>query len=44
MNTRRDIRSKLGGFALLVALLLLDGAWFGIGARLELAVGDRLLA
>jgi adenylate cyclase len=44
MAPLRDTRSKLVGFAMLVALLLLDAAWFGIGARLELAVGDRLLA
>ncbi len=44
MAQKRDTRSKLTGFAILAVLLLLDSGWFGIGERLELAVGDRLLA
>ncbi len=44
MAQLRDIRSKLAGFAILAALLLLDSGWLGIGERLELAVGDRMLA
>ena len=40
----RDRGSKIIGFVVLAALLALDATFFGIGERLELAVGDRLLA
>lgn len=44
MTRSSDIRSKLLGFILLAALLCVDSAWTGVGERLELAVGDRMLA
>src|SRR5258705_9692494 len=44
MSLQGDQRSKLFGFVALAMLLLLDGATLGIGARFELAIGDRLLA
>ena len=44
MTRSSDIRSKSVGFLVLAALLCIDSVWTGIGERLELAVGDRLLA
>ena len=39
-----DMRSKLIGFMILAVLLSIDSGGIGIGERLELAVGDRMLA
>jgi adenylate cyclase len=35
---------KLFGFAIVLALFILDSTWTRVGERLELAVGDRMLA
>ena len=41
---RGELRPKLIGSLALVAVLVCDAAWLGLGERLELALGDRLLA